>query len=146
MLLLLYCVIGFCILSSCSVIPLERLFNSKEHVLLDLCKSFQRPEIISQLHDMQTFLQCYENDGVVSTIIRNEINRMNKNAQMKKRVSRNFNDQGSTWVKAFFWVFGSTLTLGILFNVFFYTQASMLSTSKKNLQEIRMQLSQVYDF
>merc|ERR1712110_48427 len=61
-------------------------------------------------------------------------------------IGRNFVDQGSSWVKALFWVVCSTITLALLFNVFFYTQASMLSTSKKNLQEIRQQLSKVYNF
>jgi len=42
MLTLLYCIIIFCIVSACCIIPLERLFNSKEHDLLDLCKSFTR--------------------------------------------------------------------------------------------------------
>ncbi len=146
MLQLLYGVIIFCCICSLTVIPLERLFNSKEHQLLDLCKSFGRPETIHQMHDMYTFLKMYDNDGVVAQIITNEIARIKKNDMMKKRIGRNFVDQGSTWIKAFFWVFGSTLILALLFNVFFYTQAMMLSTSKKNLREIREQIAKVYNF
>ena len=123
MLNLLYGVTIFCVVFSFSVIPLERLFNSKEHTLLDLCKSFGRPEIIRQLHDMQRFLKMYDNDGVVNTIITNEITRIKKNDMMKKRIGRTFVDQGSSWLKAIIWVFGSSITLAILFNVFFYTQA-----------------------
>ena len=86
-----------------------------------MCKSFARPEILHQLHDMHSFLKMYDNDGVVAQIITNEIARIKKNDMMKKRIGRNFVDQGSTWVKAFVWVFGSTLILALLFNVFFYT-------------------------
>jgi hypothetical protein len=123
MLNLLYGVTIFCVVFSFSVIPLERLFNSKEHTLLDLCKSFGRPEIIRQLHDMQRFLKMYDNDGVVNTINTNETTRIKKNDMMKKRIGRTFVDQGSSWLKAIIWVFGSSITLAILFNVFFYTQA-----------------------
>ena len=47
MLNLLYGVITICVVSSLIVILLERLFNAKEHTLLDLCKSFGRPETIN---------------------------------------------------------------------------------------------------
>ena len=47
MLNLLYGVITICVASSLIVILLERLFNAKEHTLLDLCKSFGRPETIN---------------------------------------------------------------------------------------------------
>ena len=47
MLNLLYGVIIICVASSMIVILLERLFNAKEHTLLDLCKSFGRPETIN---------------------------------------------------------------------------------------------------
>jgi len=38
----LYCIISFCILLSLTILPLERMFNYKEHDLLDLCKTFTR--------------------------------------------------------------------------------------------------------
>ena len=92
MLNLLYSAIIICVIFALTVIPLERLFNMKEHTLLDLCKSFGRPEIVRQLHDMQKFLGMFDNDGVVNSIIENEINRIKKNDAMKKRIGRNFTD------------------------------------------------------
>ena len=65
MLTLLNWAILFCILSSCIIIPLDRVFNKKEVGLLNLCKSFQRPEIIKYLTDMNELLRLYDNDGVV---------------------------------------------------------------------------------
>ena len=71
----------------------------------------------------------------MTTILKNELARIEKNKADAKRKTKEFENQGSSWVKSFLWVFVSSLTLAILFNVFFYTARAMLATSRENIKE-----------